>query len=112
MEKGLSLRKAAEKHGVAKSTLARRKISNALTKKASHPKVLSDKEEEAINHRIVLAASWGYPLSTMELRMYVRQYLNQQEDCGTIYERFAWERMGLQLSKTPTKSQYKVEFKH
>ena len=79
MEKGLSLRKAAEKHGVPKSTLARRKISNALAKKAGHPKVLSDEEEEAITHRIVLAASWGYPLSTMELRMYVRQYLNQQK---------------------------------
>ena len=67
-----------------KSTLARRKTSNAQTKKARHPKVLSDKEEEAINHWIELTASWGYPLSTMALRMYVRQYLNQQEDCGTI----------------------------
>ena len=67
-----------------KSTLARRKISNAMTKKARHPKVISDKEETAINHRIILAASWGYPRSTMALRMYVRQYLNQQEDCGTI----------------------------
>lgn len=82
--KGTSLRKAAKKFGVSKSTLNRH-LNNKNTGKVGRPYVFDKESEEIIAECIALAADWGFPLITLDIRLIVKAYLDRQ---GVVESRF------------------------
>lgn len=80
----LSVRQAAVKYGFAKSTL-----NDAVTRK--HPRkpgaqtVLSADVEDIIIKRLKTLADWGFPFDTLELRIFIKMYLDR---CGITIRKF------------------------
>lgn len=71
----MSLRQAASKYGISKSTLSDKKLKN-------HPKengrqtVLSKREEKQLVHGLKRAAKWGFPFTALDIRYLVKGYLD------------------------------------
>ena len=82
--KGLSLRKAALKHGVPKDTI-RREVKGERTKSYGRPPILSTLEEVCIAEKICIASEWGFPLDLMDVRIFVKFYLDNN---GKIITQF------------------------
>uniref|UniRef100_A0A6P7F1X7 Uncharacterized protein LOC114325697 n=1 Tax=Diabrotica virgifera virgifera TaxID=50390 RepID=A0A6P7F1X7_DIAVI len=80
LENGLSLRKAAKKYKLSYGTL-NNKYHGRKIKKIGGQSVFTYEEEVAIINSILTCADWGYPLSAMDLRMFVKSFLalNQQD---------------------------------
>ena len=76
LENGLSLRKAAKKHRVSYGTL-NNKYHGRRIKKTGGQSVFTYEEEVAIINSVLTCADWGYPLSAMDLRMFVKSFLDK-----------------------------------
>jgi transposase len=71
---GMSLRNAEKKYGVPKSTLERAK-NEKQRKKAGGQCAISKEMEEVMVKKNLVCASWGYPLDTLEIRLFVKSVL-------------------------------------
>ena len=75
---GMTLRKAAEEFKIAKSVLHRHIKFGKKMKKQGGQTVLSPGEENILVERLVLCASWGYPMDSYDLRLIVKGYLDRR----------------------------------
>lgn len=77
---GMSIRKAAEKFGIPKSTLQehtkKHKKCIEIRKPGGQP-VLSTSEEEKLVEGLMKCAEWGFPLRPREVAIVVQEYLNR-----------------------------------
>lgn len=71
----LSFKQAHKRFNIPVGTLWN-KVHAKHEKKPGHPVVLSDQEEAAIVKYTVTTATWGFPLNRMDIRNYIRTYLN------------------------------------
>lgn len=83
-QKNMSVRKAAQKWKLGKSTL-HDYIKGIHTKPVGRQPVLSPDEEHMLCTRIITLAEWGFPLDVMDLRMLVKAYLDRR---GIVCPRF------------------------
>lgn len=72
--KKLSLKKGAAKFNIPLGTLWN-KINLKHQGTPGHPIALTKLEEEAIVQYIIITAEWGFPLDRMDIRKYIRAYL-------------------------------------
>ena len=86
---GTSYRKAAEEFQIPESALQRHVTSGRKVKKQGGQTVLTSEEEEDLVARLVICASWGYPMDTYDLRVIGKGYL----DCRGISEKRFKENM-------------------
>ncbi|XP_044750640.1 uncharacterized protein LOC123310976 [Coccinella septempunctata] len=84
LENGLSLRKAAKKYRLAYGTLNNRYHGCKIKKSGGQP-VFTYEEEMVIINSVLTCADWGYPLSAMDLRMFVKSFLDKS---GRTVSRF------------------------
>ena len=73
---GMSLRKAALLHGLNRQTLAN-KLAGKHDQKPGRPCALSEPEEQHLAKRLVQMADWGFPCTSMDVRMIVKAYLDR-----------------------------------
>lgn len=73
--KGLSIRKAASRYGISKSTLNDKKLKNH-PRKNGRQTVLSEREEKQLIHGLKRAAKWGFPFTALDIRYLVKGYLD------------------------------------
>lgn len=83
-KKVLTLGHAAKMYKIPKSTLSR-KVRGLQLQPPGHPLALSNEEEQAISHTILIAADWGFPLRPAELCDFVCDYL-QAKNKGNIFK--------------------------
>ncbi|KAJ8917912.1 hypothetical protein NQ315_002605 [Exocentrus adspersus] len=74
--KTLTLRQASNKYKISLGTLSR-KCNNKNMKKVGRPTVLSETEERHIAEGLLIAAEWGFPLSTRDLQEVIHSYLEK-----------------------------------
>jgi hypothetical protein len=77
-EGNMSERAAALAYGVPRSTLKDRLGERVIHETAGRPPVLSKEEEELFVERLVVHGEWGFPLSSYDLRVTVKHYLDSQ----------------------------------
>ncbi|XP_046995926.1 uncharacterized protein LOC124608190 [Schistocerca americana] len=75
----MSVRQAADKYGVPKSSIQRwvSSAKDSPPKKAGGQTSLSSREEDLIVSNLVTASEWGFPLTSMDIRVIVKQYLDR-----------------------------------
>lgn len=73
----LSIRGAAEKYSIPKSTIFG-KYRGQHHRKYGGQTVLSEADEQKIVEGLLLAAEWGFPLNQLELRHIVKRYLDSK----------------------------------
>jgi hypothetical protein len=83
--KGCSARQASEKFNIPKSTLCYAAKRVTVVKPGGQT-VLSEKEEDYLVNGIRCSAEWGFPLTTYDVRLLVKGYLDR---CGRNEKRFA-----------------------
>lgn len=80
--KGMTLRKAQETFKVKRETV-RKAVSSIksgipiLKKPVGGQTALNEHEEAALVQHVVSLAKWGFPITTMELRLIVKSYLER-----------------------------------
>ena len=74
--KEYSVRQAAERFGVPKSTLQSR-AQDKTTDRLGRPTVLTQVEEKLLVQRLVLMGEWAFPLTKSEIRHVVKSYLDK-----------------------------------
>lgn len=80
--RGVPLRKVAKKYGLTKSSLQRleSKLKNdpncVLRKRGGQPALSWNQEEEVVKS-LIICAEWGYPLSTLDLRCFIKTFLDK-----------------------------------
>lgn len=57
----------------------RRKYNGQNPLPHGRPAVLSQREEASVAEAIIVAATWGYPFTTLEVREFVKKYLIVKE---------------------------------
>ncbi|KAJ2939488.1 hypothetical protein O0L34_g6309 [Tuta absoluta] len=75
---GRTLRWAAEKYGVPRSTISRH-MHDKNTGKYGRPPVFSEAEESTLAECISLAGEWGFPLTKLDIRFVVKAHLDRKE---------------------------------
>lgn len=72
-------REAANKYNVPRSTIARycREVTKTTQKQPGHPTLFNEEEEEAFIKYCLTLADWGFPLDTLDLRIFAQRYLNK-----------------------------------
>ena len=75
VKKGMSVRKAAQKYEVPRSTLHDR-VHNGASAKVGRPTELNKEEEDIIVDRANLMTSWGFLLTSEDLKELVKGYLD------------------------------------
>jgi hypothetical protein len=83
-DRGMSIRQAAVMLHIPRKTLGN-KFAGKHMKSVGHPTALSLADEKEILHQILVCADWGMPLSSLEVRLIVRDYLLR---CGRIVKNF------------------------
>lgn len=78
LNNGLSLRKCAEKHNMAVTTLHRHVKTGGALKKRGGQTVLSEEEEAILVDRLGICSDWGYPVDTLTFRLLVKEYLEKR----------------------------------
>ncbi|XP_049946917.1 uncharacterized protein LOC126443409 [Schistocerca serialis cubense] len=75
----MSVRQAADKYGVPKSSIQRwvSSAKDSPPKKSGGQISLSSREEDLIVNNLVTASEWGFPLTSMDIRVIVKQYLDR-----------------------------------
>jgi hypothetical protein len=63
----------------------RRKYNGQNPLPHRRPAVLSQREEASVVEAIIVAATWGYPFTTLEVREFVKKYLDRK---GVVERRF------------------------
>lgn len=81
----LSIREAAEKYGLPKSTLHDKFKGKQFYTKSGRPTVLSEKDEKDIVSGLLISAEWGYPLTQRDVKVVVKGFLDKK---GVIERRF------------------------
>ena len=76
LQGGMSLRDAQTTFNIPKSTL-NRKLRGKQMKLIGRPTSLSEQEENAFVKHLIVVAEWGFPFSSLDLRMMVKAYLDQ-----------------------------------
>ena len=71
----MSVRKAAEEFNVHRTTLMNR-IHKRTSDKLGRPCELTEDEENLLTGRIKLMGDWGFPLTMIDVRKLVQDYLN------------------------------------
>ena len=71
----MSVRKAAEEFNVPRVTLMDR-LHNRTTEKLGRPCELNEEEENLLAERVKLMGDWGFPLTMIDVRKLVQDYLN------------------------------------
>jgi len=74
-EKRLSIRAAAIKYGVPRTTIGDT-IKERVGVKLGRPTELNEEEERIIRERLMLMAEWGFPLDSKSTRYLVKNYLD------------------------------------
>lgn len=78
-KKKLNIREAAEKYKVPKSTLGRQKLGqNSQQERPGRPTLLTDDEEDSFIQHLNLVASWGFPFDLLDLRLFIKGYLDRK----------------------------------
>ncbi|KAL1399434.1 hypothetical protein pipiens_008219 [Culex pipiens pipiens] len=88
--RGVPLRKVAKKYGLSKSSLQRlesklKKDPNCVLRKRGGQPALSGNHEANIVKSLIICAEWGYPLSTFDLRCFVKTFLDKN---GMVVPKF------------------------
>lgn len=74
----LKVKEAAEKYKIPVSTLSRKyRHKNCTQEKAGHPTLFSKEEEKSFVEYVQLLSHWGFPLDSMDLRVFAQKYLNK-----------------------------------
>lgn len=73
----LTVRKAAEKYKVSKSTISR-KLHGKNMSTIGHPRTFSEVEEAIIQKTLLAAAKWGFPLSAFDVRCIIKAHLDKK----------------------------------
>lgn len=76
IQEGATYREVQDQIGVPKSTLHRR-IKGTHKKTMGGQTALSKKEEEVFVHHLIGVSEWGFPFSTLDLRLIVKGYLDK-----------------------------------
>ncbi|KAF0762881.1 jerky protein-like [Aphis craccivora] len=76
--KKITFRDAEKKYRISKSTL-QRKVNNKNVMKVGRPNTLSEKDEENLVKGICLSSKWGFPFTSMDIRLLVQQFLNKND---------------------------------
>jgi hypothetical protein len=63
----------------------RRKYNGQNPLPHGRPAVLSQREEASVAEAIIVAATWGYPFTTLEVREFVKKYFDRK---GVVERRF------------------------
>lgn len=71
----LSIRMAAERYGVPKSTI-HRKFHGKNFRKPGRQTIFSEADEKHIVHGILTASKWGFPLNGTEIRNIIKTFLD------------------------------------
>lgn len=82
--KTLSLRKAQKKYGIHYNTLWTR-LKGTHSNVVGRPQALSADEERCIAAHLISMSSFGFPMTTFDVRLLVRSYLNR---CGKVATAF------------------------
>ena len=91
----LSIREAEERFGIPRSTI-NRKARDLNPGPIGAPPILSDDEEKFIAEGIVKCAEWGVPLTTFDVRLIVKNYLDSR---GRNEKRFQNNTPGYEWAK-------------
>ncbi|XP_063221130.1 uncharacterized protein LOC134530328 [Bacillus rossius redtenbacheri] len=78
IESGISLRKAAEKHGIHYSVLYRHVKRGPDIKHQGGQTALSFEEENLFVDRLKICSEWGYPIDSTTLRLLVKDFLDSR----------------------------------
>ncbi|KAF2899780.1 hypothetical protein ILUMI_06401 [Ignelater luminosus] len=76
VRKGMTLRKAAEQYGIKKDTI-NRKMRKKHMGKVGHPSIFKEETENTTIRCIAMCADWGFPLTTLDIRLIVKSYMDQ-----------------------------------
>lgn len=83
IKRGMSVRKAGEKFGISKSALHRYAKCNQhggnrpILKVGGQTSLNTDTEKKLVES-VIKCSEWGYPLSTFDLRCFVKYYLDRE----------------------------------
>lgn len=77
IENGSGIREASRRFGIDPSTLSRKR-RNLFSRNPGRQPVFPKEEEEAFVNNILLAAQWGFPLTSYDIRLTVKQYLDRK----------------------------------
>lgn len=83
-EHGLSIRQSAKKNGVDKSKLSRA-IRRVQARPSGGQTSLSPEMENVLVNKFVTCSTWGYPLDTLDIRLFVKWHLDSS---GLTVNRF------------------------
>lgn len=72
----LTYRDAEKKYGVSKSTI-QRKVNEKNMMKVGRPNVLNEEDEMNLVKGICLSSKWGFPFTSMDIRILVQHFLNK-----------------------------------
>lgn len=75
ISKKLTYRDAEAKYGVSKSTI-QRKVNEKNMLKVGRPNALSNVDEESLVNGIILSSKWGFPFTSLDIRLLVQSFLN------------------------------------
>ncbi len=73
----MNIKRAAITFGVPRTTLHDR-LREKVTGDLGRPTVLCKEEESILVERLVLLGQWGFPLTKMDLRLLVKNYLDER----------------------------------
>ncbi|XP_014273650.1 uncharacterized protein [Halyomorpha halys] len=79
-EKKVSIREAAKKYGIHRNTLAfklRESVAPTPPRPSGGQLVFSTEEEGAIVSHLIALASYGFPITLFELRLFIKTYLTR-----------------------------------
>ena len=71
----MKIREAANLYGIPKSTLHRR-VRGLQTKSQGGQTCLSPEEESIIVNNLIVVGEWGFPFSSLDLRILVKSHLD------------------------------------
>ncbi|CAI9734529.1 Hypothetical predicted protein [Octopus vulgaris] len=93
---GMTLRKVEEDFKIPESVHRHIKLGKNI-KKHSGKTVLSSGEDEILVQRLMLCASWGYPMDSYDLRLIVKGYLDRR---GVDVKRFKGNMPGVDWAES------------
>lgn len=83
--RGFTLRRASEVFNVPRATIAR-KVKGQHTKPVGGQCILTLEEENMIVRNIELASMWGFPLTSLDVRCIVQNYLNSKGKAIRVFK--------------------------
>ena len=90
IQDGMSVRKAAEEFNVPRTTLMDR-LHNRTTDKLGRPCELTEEEENLLADRVKLMGDWGFPLTMIDVRKLVQDYLNSSGKRSRWFDNYPGE---------------------